>query len=112
MSLLCATGAGLEELGRVRYCPPALARAFVDPGVVKLFLATSARSERAILTARQLDEDRAEPSAQRRRFAAFGRAWMRDWSAASGPFLRVLTPHGKHRFARRKVSGALPASRP
>jgi membrane-bound serine protease (ClpP class) len=60
---LKAIGDGLEELARQRHYRPALARAFVDSGVVSLFRVESAKGARAwdVLTGRQMTEYRNTP---------------------------------------------------
>lgn len=59
---LKAIGDGLEDLARQRHYSPALVRGFVDRSGDNLFLVKGAKgaSEKAILTAAQLDRDRNE----------------------------------------------------
>ncbi|MBI1913290.1 MAG: hypothetical protein HYS12_00805 [Planctomycetes bacterium] len=61
-------GPGMEELAKQRSYPPVLARAFVDPSVTSLFYVTRrGRShEWAIVTGRDLDEDRRLPRNEQR----------------------------------------------
>ena len=59
---LDALGAGMEDLAEQQFYPKALARAFVDSSVEKLFFVTSATGagEWKVLTGRQYDEERKE----------------------------------------------------
>src|SRR5262249_13746021 len=63
-----AIGDGLEELAKQRSYPPVLARAFVDPSVERLFYVTrrNHQHEWAIVSGRDLDEDRRLPPNERR----------------------------------------------